>query len=104
MSSQYHSLPDTSANLWLRRLLFLMKKILAVLPLLVTTFFWGITFTIVKEAVARVDVFVFLAQRFFLAFTLLLGLCLIRRRPLSRATLRDGLVLGIFLFSAFAFQ
>jgi drug/metabolite transporter (DMT)-like permease len=81
-----------------------MKKILAVLLLLITTFFWGITFTIVKEAVTRVDVFVFLAQRFFLAFTLLLGLCLIRRRPLSRATLMDGIVLGIFLFSAFAFQ
>ena len=81
-----------------------MKKLLAVLLLLITTFFWGITFTIVKEAVGRVDVLVFLAQRFFLAFAILLGICLFQRRPLTRASLRDGIVLGIFLFSAFAFQ
>ena len=80
------------------------KKVQAVLLLVVTTFFWGVTFTVVKEAVARVDVFVFLAQRFFLAFGLLLGYTLLLRRPIGWACLRDGAVMGAFLFGAFAFQ
>jgi len=81
-----------------------MKKSIAVLLLLIATFFWGLTFTVVKGAVAKIDVFVFLSQRFCLAFAVLLCLCLIKKRPLSRDTLRHGAVLGTFLFSAFAFQ
>ena len=80
------------------------KKIQAVLLLVITTFFWGVTFTVVKEAVARVDVFVFLAQRFLLAFVLLLGYALVRRRPLCWSCVRDGAVMGALLFGAFAFQ
>ena len=38
-----------------------MKKIRAGVLLLITTFFWGVTFTIVKDAVSKVDVFVFLS-------------------------------------------
>ena len=34
--------------------------------LLTTTFFWGVTFTIVKQSIESVDVFVFLAQHRFL--------------------------------------
>jgi len=81
-----------------------MKKAIAVALLLVTTFFWGVTFTVVKDAVAKVDVFVFLSQRFFLAFVLLAALCLVKRRRLPRAAVRDGAILGVLLFSAFAFQ
>ncbi len=47
--------------------------------LLVTTFFWGITFAIVKEAVEQVGVFLFLSQRFILAFAILFAICLLSR-------------------------
>ncbi|MCM0080252.1 DMT family transporter [Geomonas sp. Red32] len=82
----------------------MLKKGMAALLLLVTTFFWGVTFTVVKDAVAKADVFVFLAQRFFVGFALLVLLCLVKRRALTRATAVDGAVLGFLLFLAFAFQ
>ncbi len=72
--------------------------------LLITTFFWGITFTMVKEAVAQVDVFVFLTQRFSMAFLILLVISLILRRPFNLRLLRQGILLGIFLFASYAFQ
>lgn len=81
-----------------------MKKLTAAILLLLTTFFWGVTFTIVKDAVSRVDVFVFLAQRFILATLLLLVVCGLRRKRPDAATLLNGAGLGIFLFSAYAFQ
>ena len=43
------------------------KRSGAVFLLITVTFFWGITFVIVKEAVEQVGVFFFLAQRFILA-------------------------------------
>ncbi|RNC67418.1 MAG: DMT family transporter [Desulfuromonadales bacterium] len=81
-----------------------MMKFLAIAALVLTTLFWGVTFTIVKDAVARVDVFVFLAQRFVLACAVILPLCLARRRPLKGQALRHGAVLGAFLFGSYAFQ
>lgn len=81
-----------------------MKKYVALSLLLLTTFFWGVTFTVVKEAVSQVDVFVFLTQRFALAFALLLLFCVAGRQTLTWATFQDGAILGLFLFSAFAFQ
>ena len=81
-----------------------MNRYKATLLLLTTTFFWGITFTIVKQAVERVDVFVFLAQRFILAFVLILPICMFKGRNLDRGTIRRGCVMGLFLFGAYAFQ
>lgn len=81
-----------------------MKKFWAVSLLLVTTFFWGITFTVVKEAIEEVDVFVFLAQRFWLSFLILLPGCLIRIRRFSLSLLKQATILGIFLFASYAFQ
>lgn len=65
---------------------FSQMKIKVAIPLLlITTFSWWTTFTIVKEAVALIDVYLFLTQRFCLAFLLLAIFCLIGRRPLSRS-------------------
>jgi len=81
-----------------------MNKPLAALLLIATTFFWGITFTVVKDAVAQVDMFVFLAQRFTLAALMMIPAGLyFRGRPQWR-TLRAGATLGLALFSAYAFQ
>ncbi len=81
-----------------------MQKFWAVSLLLITTIFWGVTFTIVKEAVAKVDVFVFLGQRFLLSFILLLPGCLIRRKHYSWPLLKRASVLGLLLFGSYAFQ
>jgi len=59
-----------------------MKRWVAIILLLVTTFFWGITFTVVKEAIRLVDVFVFLSQRFWVAF-FILGLISLTQKELS---------------------
>jgi drug/metabolite transporter (DMT)-like permease len=72
--------------------------------LLCVTFFWGVTFVVVKDAIAKVGVFVFLSQRFILASIILLCVCLVLRRPLTMRFLKQGMTLGIFLFGGFAFQ
>ncbi|HXE97477.1 MAG TPA: DMT family transporter, partial [Dongiaceae bacterium] len=81
-----------------------MNRYKAAVLLLTTTFFWGVTFTIVKQAIESVDVFVFLAQRFILAFALVLPIGLYKGRRLDGATVLRGCVMGVFLFGAYAFQ
>jgi drug/metabolite transporter (DMT)-like permease len=72
--------------------------------LLSAAFFWGLAFPLVKEALSHVSVLVFLGQRFALAFLLLFPLCLFRFRNFRGTALRDGALLGVFLFAAFFLQ
>ena len=72
--------------------------------LLATTFFWGVTFTIVKQAIENVDAFVFLAQRFMLAFVLIVPIGLYKGKRLDGATILKGCIMGVLLFGAYAFQ
>ncbi len=72
--------------------------------LLLTTFFWGITFIVVKDAIEQVDVFLFLSQRFTLAFLLLLLPFPLLKQRLTLETARRGVMLGLWLFGVFAFQ
>jgi len=81
-----------------------MRRLGANFLLLVTTFFWGTTFVIVKQAVEQVGVFLFLSQRFGLAFLILLVICLILRRPFRKEYIRGGIIIGTLLFGSFAFQ
>lgn len=81
-----------------------MKKIRAGILLLVTTFFWGVTFTVVKDAINQVDVFVFLSQRFLLAAALMLPFALYRADSITPRLLLHGSVLGVLLFASYAFQ
>jgi len=81
-----------------------MKRWVAIILLLVTTFFWGITFTVVKEAIRLVDVFVFLSQRFWVAFFILGLISLTQKRTFSPQALKRGTLLGLFLFGGYAFQ
>ena len=76
----------------------------AYILLILTTFFWGITFVVVKDAVNQVDVFVFLAQRFIAASFILLVLWPFLKRRIDWKTLLRGSVLGIMLFGGFALQ
>lgn len=81
-----------------------MKKIRAGILLLITTFFWGVTFTVVKDAISLVDVFVFLSQRFLIAAAIMLPFALMRANRASKKLLMHGLVLGVLLFASYAFQ
>ncbi len=65
---------------------------------------WGVTFVLVKSALADASVFAFLVFRFALAT---LALALIYRaavRRLDRATLAAGAIIGSFMFAGYAFQ
>jgi drug/metabolite transporter (DMT)-like permease len=72
--------------------------------LVLVSLFWGLTFVLVKDAVAIVDVFAFLGQRFVLAGALMLPLLLLRPKGFSLRVLARGSLLGVLLFGAFAFQ
>lgn len=81
-----------------------MNRYKAAILLLTTTFFWGVTFTVVKQAIESVDVFVFLAQRFILAFALILPIGLYKGKMIDGATIVRGSIMGVLLFGAYAFQ
>ncbi len=81
-----------------------MNRYKAAILLLTTTFFWGVTFTVVKQSVESVDVFVFLAQRFLLAFIFILPIGVYKGKRLDGAAILQGTIMGVFLFGAYAFQ
>ncbi len=76
----------------------------AELSLLLLTFIWGTTFPLVKTALSFSSAFVFLTFRFGLAA---LAIWLIFSKKISfqsKGILKAGGIIGIFLFSGFAFQ
>jgi drug/metabolite transporter (DMT)-like permease len=72
--------------------------------LLLATFFWGITFVTVKDAMRYASPLAFLGVRFLLAGLLLLPFCYKAFARLNKKGWRDGIILGVFLFGGFAFQ
>lgn len=83
------------------------SRLVAELTLLVITMSWGFTFVAVKDAVAQIPVFSFLALRFALAALTLGGtLAVTRRDGLDglRSALLPGLGTGLLLFSGYALQ
>ncbi|MCU0607785.1 MAG: DMT family transporter [Candidatus Edwardsbacteria bacterium] len=72
--------------------------------LLLATFFWGVTFVTVKDAMGYASPLAFLGARFLLAGVLLLPFCWRAFARLGRRGWRDGVILGAFLFGGFAFQ
>jgi drug/metabolite transporter (DMT)-like permease len=80
------------------------KRVRADFALGFISLIWGMTFVIVKGALADASVFVFIAVRFTLA-TILMGI-LFRRslRGLDSRSIWAGARIGFFLFGGFAFQ
>jgi len=74
----------------------------AELLLVATTFIWGSTFVIVKDALADASPFPFIGARFILAGLLMLGV--MQRGWLPREALLPSLYLGIWLFAGYALQ
>lgn len=81
-----------------------MKKFRAGVLLLITTFFWGVTFTIVKDAINQVDVFVFLSQRFLISSAIMLPFALTRLSRINVRVFMHGCMLGVLLFASYGFQ
>jgi len=80
------------------------KRVKADISLLLVAFIWGLTFVTVKNAVADMAPYTFIAIRFAIAFTFMCLFCidkLIRLRP---SKLLPGIMLGTFLFAGYAFQ
>jgi drug/metabolite transporter (DMT)-like permease len=80
------------------------SQVLAVSLLVVVTAIWGLTFVMVKDAIARMPVMDFLAIRFALASLIMI---IIRPTALAKLNLGDwkrGAVLGILLGAGYVFQ
>jgi drug/metabolite transporter (DMT)-like permease len=72
--------------------------------LLTVAIAWGVTFLMVQEAIAKVPVYSFLFWRFSIA-TIIMGVISYKYfNELTKETIFYGIVLGCFLFSAFATQ
>ncbi|MEA1960958.1 MAG: DMT family transporter [Bacillota bacterium] len=83
---------------------FFEKQTTAELTMLMVAFVWGTTFVIVKNALADIGPFLFLGIRFILAFIVLAAFSHNNIKNLKSSTLKDGSLLGFFLFIGYVFQ
>src|SRR5271170_7707694 len=72
--------------------------------LVVCSLLWGTTFVVVKNSLAHVSVFLFLAVRFTLAAVLMAAFRPRALRRLRKDDLLAGAALGFFMFCGYAFQ
>jgi drug/metabolite transporter (DMT)-like permease len=74
------------------------------LALVGATAVWGITFAMVQDAVEELPVLAFLAYRFLVAAALVAVIFWSALRRLTRAGLRAGLLMGVFLTAGYVLQ
>ncbi len=79
-------------------------EIIADISILSIALIWGSTFIIIKKAIEEIPTFAFLALRFGLASIILLIIVLFKKNKIDKELLKDGIILGLTLFSVFAFQ
>jgi drug/metabolite transporter (DMT)-like permease len=72
--------------------------------LLLCSFFWGVTFVVVKDALADISVFGYLAARFVLGAVPLIWLYREDLRRLTREEAWAGIQVGLFMFGGYSFQ
>jgi drug/metabolite transporter (DMT)-like permease len=80
------------------------KQLFADLSLLIVVIVWGYTFVAIKNALAGITPFNFIAIRFTIALLILLVVFRKRLSGLDKFTFLRGSIVGIFLFFAYAFQ
>ncbi len=66
--------------------------------------FWGMSFILVKQAIEEINLYYFIFLRFAIATSILLPLFSRRLKHLNLKLVRDGVILGGFLFIAFITQ
>ncbi len=71
--------------------------------LLLVTFFWGLTFPLIKNALVYISPVLFLSLRFMASAALLLPF-LRGRNAFSRTNIKYGFIAGAFLFIGYYFQ
>ena len=74
------------------------------LSMLLVACIWGVTFVIVKNALADIGPFLFVGIRFILAFLVLAAFSYKSLMDVRLPTLKDGAWLGLFLCIGYAFQ
>jgi len=80
------------------------KQIIADILLLIVVIFWGYTFVAIKNALVYTSPFNFLAYRFIISFIILVVIFWKRLAKLNKQTIIHGVIVGTFLFLAYAFQ
>ncbi len=80
------------------------RRIIADLSLVAVVFVWGVTFVAVKNALAAIGVFTFIALRFAVAFAFLAVLFRHRLAAAGRPAVKASALIGLFLFAGYAFQ
>lgn len=80
------------------------RKLKADLLLVSCSLIWGVTFVLVKDALASASVFVFLALRFLLATLVLLLLYGRELRRVGAGGFAAGALIGCCMFGGYAFQ
>ena len=72
--------------------------------LLLCSFLWGVTFVVVKDALADISVFGYLAARFVLGALPMIWVYREDLRKLTRDEAWAGVQVGLFMFGGYAFQ
>lgn len=84
------------------------NKTIPQLGLVFTTFAWGATFVLVKEALNDAQPFIFAFYRFFLAAIIVIPFALFRNKKIFQEIhnleLKGGILCGIFLYLGYSFQ
>jgi hypothetical protein len=80
------------------------KHFRADLALGFTALIWGATFVVVKDALADVSVFSYIAVRFALAAVVMAIFFRHSLRGLTRSSIWAGAQIGFFMFAGYAFQ
>ncbi len=81
-----------------------IRQYKADLALLIVAFVWGITFTVVKDALNDIGPFYFLACRFAIASIFLGGIFYKQLIGITVKEIKAGFFIGLFLFGGYAFQ
>jgi drug/metabolite transporter (DMT)-like permease len=72
--------------------------------LLLCSFLWGVTFVVVKNTLADISVFAYLAARFTLGALPMAWIYRSELRGLSRQDIAAGIKIGLCMFGGYAFQ
>lgn len=87
-----------------RKKFMLKRQAKADLALLFVTIVWGLSFTVIKDALAGIGPYYFIGIRFLAAFIFLVLIYWHRFKNAGFKTLQAGVLIGLFLFAGYAFQ
>ena len=82
----------------------MVQRLKADFSLLIVSLIWGLTFVTVKNAIADMAPFTFIAIRFAIAFLFMSLFCYKKLLKLDSRGWLSGILVGIFLFSGYSFQ